>query len=40
MDKKISLAGLYSAYKRWVINNPGAATDVETVATWSSYFSL
>ncbi|CAG9558592.1 unnamed protein product [Danaus chrysippus] len=38
MDKKISLAGLYSAYKRWVINNPGAATDVETVATWSSYF--
>lgn len=38
MDKKFSLPELYSLYKRWVINNPGVVTDVETVATWSSYF--
>ncbi|CAH0716297.1 unnamed protein product, partial [Brenthis ino] len=38
MDKKLSLTELYSIYKRWVINNPGLVTDVETVATWSSYF--
>ncbi|CAH2269553.1 jg15249, partial [Pararge aegeria aegeria] len=29
---------LYSLYRRWVISNPGVVTDVETVATWSSYF--
>ncbi|XP_050361375.1 peroxisomal membrane protein PEX16 [Nymphalis io] len=38
MDKKISLTEFFSIYKRWVINNPGIVTDVETVATWSSYF--
>ncbi|CAK1588425.1 unnamed protein product [Parnassius mnemosyne] len=38
MDKNNTLLKLYAAYKRWVINNPGIVTDVETVATWSSYF--
>lgn len=38
MDKKISINEICSIYKRWVINNPGLVTDVETVATWSSYF--
>ncbi|CAB3226387.1 unnamed protein product [Arctia plantaginis] len=38
MDKAISLQELYALYKRWVISNPGVVTDVETVATWSSYF--
>lgn len=38
MDKVLSVQELYAAYKRWVISNPGVVTDVETVATWSSYF--
>ncbi|CAH0401776.1 unnamed protein product [Chilo suppressalis] len=38
MDKGVSLQQLYEMYKRWVINNPNLVTDVETVATWSSYF--
>ncbi|XP_069364644.1 peroxisomal membrane protein PEX16 [Maniola hyperantus] len=38
MDKEFTLPELYSLYKRWVINNPGVVTDVETIATWSSYF--
>ncbi|KAJ8736801.1 hypothetical protein PYW07_000072 [Mythimna separata] len=38
MDKSLSLQELYAIYKRWVISNPGVVTDVETVATWSSYF--
>ncbi|XP_026496153.2 peroxisomal membrane protein PEX16 [Vanessa tameamea] len=38
MDKKMSLTEIFAIYKRWVINNPGIVTDVETVATWSSYF--
>lgn len=38
MDKKLSFTELYAIYKKWVINNPGIVTDVETVATWSSYF--
>lgn len=38
MDKKLSLKELLTAYKKWVINNPNVVTDVETVATWSSYF--
>ncbi|XP_041986463.1 peroxisomal membrane protein PEX16 [Aricia agestis] len=38
MDKNTSLSGLLSLYKKWVISNPGVVTDVETVATWSSYF--
>ncbi|XP_072930910.1 peroxisomal membrane protein PEX16 [Epargyreus clarus] len=32
------LFDLYAKYKRWVVNNPSIVTDVETVATWSSYF--
>lgn len=38
MEKSFSLQELYASYKRWVISNPGIVTDVETVATWSSYF--
>ncbi|KAI5640305.1 peroxisomal membrane protein (Pex16) domain-containing protein [Phthorimaea operculella] len=38
MDKKLTLNEFYSAYKKWVIANPNLVTDVETVATWSSYF--
>ncbi|XP_013192804.2 peroxisomal membrane protein PEX16 [Amyelois transitella] len=38
MDKKLTLNQLYEKYKRWVISNPNLVTDVETVATWSSYF--
>ncbi|XP_049885350.1 peroxisomal membrane protein PEX16 [Pectinophora gossypiella] len=38
MDNNLSLHKLYDAYKRWVITNPNLVTDVETVATWSSYF--
>ncbi|CAH0577794.1 unnamed protein product [Chrysodeixis includens] len=38
MDKSLSFQELYAIYKRWVITNPGVVTDVETVATWSSYF--
>lgn len=38
MDKKLSFTELYAIYKKWVINNPGIVTDIETVATWSSYF--
>lgn len=38
MEKKNSLQEIYAMYKRWVINNPNVVTDVETVATWSSYF--
>ncbi|CAG9781707.1 unnamed protein product [Diatraea saccharalis] len=38
MDRGISPQQLYDSYKRWVINNPNLVTDVETVATWSSYF--
>lgn len=38
MDKSLSLQELYTIYKKWVITNPGLVTDVETVATWSSYF--
>ncbi|XP_035439123.1 peroxisomal membrane protein PEX16 [Spodoptera frugiperda] len=38
MSKSLSLQEFYAIYKRWVINNPGLVTDVETVATWSSYF--
>lgn len=38
MDKDSALVQLLTCYKRWVINNPGIVTDVETVATWSSYF--
>ncbi|VVC86364.1 peroxisomal membrane protein PEX16 [Leptidea sinapis] len=34
----MSLKELYEAYRKWVINNPNLVTDVETVATWSSYF--
>lgn len=37
MDKKLTLKEIYAMYKRWVINNPTLVTDVETVATWSSY---
>ncbi|XP_073957056.1 peroxisomal biogenesis factor 16 [Choristoneura fumiferana] len=37
MDK-LSFKELAAAYKRWVISNPNLVTDVETVATWSSYF--
>lgn len=37
MDRKITLKEIYAVYKRWVINNPTLAADVETVATWSSY---
>ncbi|XP_045531053.1 peroxisomal membrane protein PEX16 [Pieris brassicae] len=38
MEKKLSLKELMTSYRRWVINNPSFVTDVETVATWSSYF--
>lgn len=38
MNKKVSPSDLYEMYKKWVINNPNVVTDVETVATWSSYF--
>lgn len=38
MDKNQSLEKIYKAYQRWVISNPNLVTDVETVATWSSYF--
>ncbi|XP_048006133.1 peroxisomal membrane protein PEX16 [Leguminivora glycinivorella] len=36
--EKLSLKEFFAAYKRWVISNPNLVTDVETVATWSSYF--
>ncbi|XP_028169358.1 peroxisomal membrane protein PEX16 [Ostrinia nubilalis] len=38
MNKKYSPSELYELYKKWVISNPNVVTDVETVATWSSYF--
>ncbi|XP_012551528.3 peroxisomal membrane protein PEX16 [Bombyx mori] len=38
MSSKLSLQEVYTAYKRWVISNPSVVTDVETVATWTSYF--
>ncbi|CAK1554655.1 unnamed protein product [Leptosia nina] len=37
MDKR-SLTDLFNSYQKWVISNPNLVTDVETVATWSSYF--
>lgn len=38
MNSKLTLKDLYDYYKKWVISNPNLVTDVETVATWSSYF--
>lgn len=38
MNKKLSVNELLAAYKRWVISNPNLVTDVEVVATCSSYF--
>lgn len=38
MNSNLSLKELIAVYKRWVIKNPNLITDVETVATWSSYF--
>lgn len=38
MNRNLSLSELYDMYKKWVINNPNVITEVETVATWSSYF--
>ncbi|XP_038216203.1 peroxisomal membrane protein PEX16 [Zerene cesonia] len=38
MDNNLSLKKLFSSYQKWVIKNPSLVTDVETVATWSSYF--
>lgn len=38
MNKKLPVNELLAAYKRWVISNPNLVTDVEVVATWSSYF--
>lgn len=38
MNRKLSPNELYDMYKKWVVNNPNMITDVETVATWSSYF--
>ncbi|XP_022818751.1 peroxisomal membrane protein PEX16-like [Spodoptera litura] len=32
------LQKMYMDYKRWVITNPWLVTDIETLATWSSYF--
>ncbi|XP_026315633.1 peroxisomal membrane protein PEX16 [Hyposmocoma kahamanoa] len=38
MNKKLSVSELLAAYKRWVISNPNLVTDIEVVATCSSYF--
>ncbi|CAH1640606.1 unnamed protein product [Spodoptera littoralis] len=32
------LQKIYMDYKRWVIKNPWLVADIETLATWSSYF--
>nr|NP_001298911.1 peroxisomal membrane protein PEX16 [Papilio xuthus]BAM18263.1 peroxin 16 [Papilio xuthus] len=38
MAKEITPLQLFTSYKKWVVNNPGIVTDLETVTTWSSYF--
>ncbi|XP_030020808.2 peroxisomal membrane protein PEX16 [Manduca sexta] len=38
MSSRLTFQEIFTAYKKWVINNPNVVTDVETVATWSSYF--